>query len=99
MLLGVGAIWPAMPMGATVAILLVAVATASSSLTVLATDPLAPRTVRPREFATHDGILAAALAVIALVLVGAADPAGALVAGAGAIALAALRLRTRYVTR
>ena len=88
-----------MPMGATVAILLVAIGMATGSLAVLAADPQAPRSIRPREFATSDGALAATLAVIAVVLVGVAAPAGALVAGAGAIALAALRLRTRYVTR
>ena len=98
-LVGVGAAAVAMPIGATAALVIVAVVMASRALTVLAADPEAARRLRPRELATWDGALAAALALIALVLVGAGAAGGAVVAVAGAVTLAALRLRTRYVTR
>jgi hypothetical protein len=97
--LGAAAIWVSMPIAASAAIMIVSVLLAGRSLSVIAADPRAARTLRPREFATWDGNLAASLALLAIVLVIADAASGAAVAGAGAIVLAALRLRTRYVTK
>lgn len=96
--LGIAAIWVAMPVGGAGAFLITAVVIAARSLTFLAADPQARRSLRPREFATWDGGLAALLAFIAVVLMLDGAVLGAVVGGASAIVLAALRLRTRYVS-
>ncbi len=97
--IGAGTIWTGMPIAATAVIMLVVVAIAGSALAVLAAEPQTSRALRPQEFATWDGLFAAALAIVGVVLVAGAQPSGALVPVAGAITLAALSLRTRYVTR
>lgn len=97
--LGIGAVWASTPVGAAAAILIVAVLLAGRSLIVLAADPQTARALRPREFAAWDGALAATLALIALALTIDGAVPGAAVAGGGAIVLAAMRLRTRYVTK
>lgn len=97
--LGVAAIWVSMPVAATAALVAVAVLIAGQALTVLAADPQAARSIRPRQFATTDGVLSAALAVFALAFVAGSAHSAALVAVVGGITLAGLRLRTRYVTR
>ena len=95
--LTVASVWVSMPFAAAVAVVLIAVVLAARALTVLAADPSSARSLRPREHATWDGTLAAALAAVAITLAVAGAPFGAGVAAAGAVVLAALRLRTRYV--
>lgn len=95
--LGISAVWATMPHVAAALLLVIAVTLAARSLTVLAAEPGAARTLRPREHATWDGLLAACLAALAIVLAITGDGVGAAIAGASGLALAGLRLRTRYV--
>ena len=95
--LGAAAVWTAMPVAAAALLMVVAVVIASRSLTVLAADPASARSLRPREHAAWDGAFAAVLAVLAIVVAAADFGLGAVAIGVGALAVAGLRLRTRYV--
>jgi hypothetical protein len=95
--LALGAVLAVTSIFAAAALVVIAVVMAFRSLLVIGQNPSAPRHVRPREHASWDGTMAALLAVIAVMLVIAAAPLGAAVAGTAAVLLAALRLRTRYV--
>ncbi|MEH3055017.1 MAG: hypothetical protein PGN13_13620 [Patulibacter minatonensis] len=77
--------------------LIVAVLVAGRALVVLGAEPTDRKTFRPTDEATLDAVFASAWAVLAVVLAADGAVIGALVAGAGAVALAFLRLRTRYV--
>ncbi len=81
---------------AAIAVLPLAVALGARSLGVIAAGE-GRTTVRPREHALWDGVLATALAAAALIFVAAGVYAAGAVTGAAAFALALLRLRTRYV--
>jgi hypothetical protein len=96
-LIGLGALAISMPLIASVALLAVAVAIITRALAVLALDPSGPQFARPRELANWDGAFAAALGVLALVFVVTFATGAACVAALGAIGVASLRLRTRYV--
>lgn len=95
--LGAGAVWLSMPLAAAALLMLLAVTLMARALNVLAADPQARRAVRPREHASWDGGLAAFAAVLAVVVAVGGSPEAAIVTGAGALVLGALRLRTRYV--
>lgn len=95
--LGIAAVWVSMPVAGAALLLIIAVVLAGRCLEVLAADGQKARAVRPREHANWDGTLAAALAVLAVVMAAGGAGYGALVAGAAAVCLAGLRLRTRYV--
>lgn len=95
--LGAGAVWLSMPLAAAALVMLLAVTLMARALNVLATDPQARRAVRPREHANWDGGLAIFAALLALTVAVAGSTEAALVTGAAALVLGALRLRTRYV--
>lgn len=96
--LGAGSVWAGIAKPVTLVLLLLAVVVATRALDVLTADPSEARVIRPRDHAAWDGALASTLgfAAVALLLVGAFP--GAAIAAVAAVALALLRLRTRYVT-
>jgi hypothetical protein len=97
MLVGLGGILADLSSSAAGLILIVAVLVAGRALTIIARDPADRHTLRPTGEADWDATLATAWGVLALVLAADGSAVGALVAGGGAVALAFLRLRTRYV--
>lgn len=97
MLVGLGGILADLSSSAAGLILIVAVFVAGRALTIIARDPGDRTAVSPTGEADWDATLASAWGILALVLAVDGSVVGALVAGTGAVALAFLRLRTRYV--
>jgi hypothetical protein len=97
MLVGLGGILADLSNAAAGLILIVAVLVAGRALTIIASQPGDRHTLRPTGEADWDATLATAWGLLALVLAANGTVVGALVAGGGAVALAFLRLRTRYV--
>ena len=96
-LVGLGAILANLGTSVSALILIVAILVAGRSLTVLGAQPSDRKTFRPTDEADWDAVLATAWGILALILAAEGAAVGALVAGGGAVALAFLRLRTRYV--
>ncbi|MBO9533744.1 MAG: hypothetical protein J7513_12305 [Solirubrobacteraceae bacterium] len=94
-LVGIGAIAAGLTASAGALILIVAILVASRALRIL--DAGDRTTFRPTGEAGWDAALATAWATIAIVLAADGATAGAFIAGSGAMILAILRLRTRYV--
>lgn len=97
MLVGLGGILADLSSSAAGLILIVAVLVAGRALTIIARDPGDRTAISPTGEADWDAALASAWALLALALAADGAVIGALVAGVGAVALAFLRLRTRYV--
>ena len=97
MLVGFGAIVANLSTSVTALLLIVAVLVMGRSLVILGGEPTDRTSVRPTTEASWDSLLASAWGVLALILAADGSAVGALVAGVGAVALAFLRLRTRYV--
>lgn len=97
MAVGFGAVLADLSVSVAALTLIVAVLVAGRALVVLAADPGDRTAFRPTAEASWDSLLAGAWALLALILAAEGSVAGALVAGAGAVVLAFLRLRTRYV--
>ncbi len=97
MLIGLGGVLANLSTSAAGLILIVAVLVAGRALTVIARDPGDRTSISPTGEADWDAALASAWAVLAVALALTGSVTGAIVAGSGAVALAFLRLRTRYV--